>query len=255
MRAPTALLLALTVAAAAPAGAADLVEIYRAGANLRRGLRGRARDLGGGPGEAAAGPLRAAALGHAVGQHAEERPRPAVPRRDRSRAVEHRFNSNALTLSVTQPLFRRQNVVVYEQAKSQVAQADAVFALAAQDLILRVAQAYFDVLLAQNTVEFAAAQIVAIGQQLEQAKRNFEVGTATITDTHDAQARYDLTRVGRDRRAGTTWRSRSARSPRSSGAPRRRCSRSGRAHAGGPAAEQHGGVGERSARVQPADRR
>ncbi len=59
-----------------------------------------------------------------------------------------------------------------------------------------MAQAYFDVLLAQNTVELAAAQMCAIGQQLEQAKRNFEVGTATITDTHDAQARYDLTVSG-----------------------------------------------------------
>jgi outer membrane protein len=85
---------------------------------------------------------------------------------------------------------------VFEQAKSQVAQSDAVFAAAAQDLILRVAQAYFDVLLAQNTVELAAAQLVALGQQLEQAKRNFEVGTATITDTHDAQARFDLTVSG-----------------------------------------------------------
>ena len=105
----------------------------------------------------------------------------------------NRFNSNAVTLSLTQPLFRRQNSLAYEQAKSQVTQSDAVFALAAQDLILRVAQAYFDVLLAQNTVEFSQAQLIAIGQQLEQAKRNFEVGTATITDTHDAQARYDLT--------------------------------------------------------------
>ncbi|HKA41089.1 MAG TPA: TolC family outer membrane protein [Burkholderiales bacterium] len=106
------------------------------------------------------------------------------------------FNSNAITLSLSQPIFRRQNTLVYEQAKSQVVQSDAVFAQAAQDLILRVAQAYFDVLLAQNTVELAAAQLVAIGQQLEQAKRNFEVGTATITDTHDAQARYDLTVAG-----------------------------------------------------------
>src|SRR4030095_4732330 len=96
-------------------------------------------------------------------------------------------------LSVTQPLYRPQKLTVYEQAKTQVAQSDAVFALSAQDLILRVAQAYFDVLLAQNTVELAAAQLTAIGQQLEQAKRNFEVGTATITDTPDAQARYDLT--------------------------------------------------------------
>ena len=107
-----------------------------------------------------------------------------------------RFNSNVFSLSVTQPLFRPQNMATYEQAKSQVTQADAVFALAAQDLILRVAAAYFDVLLARNTVELAGAQLVAIGQQLEQAKRNFEVGTATITDTHDAQARYDLTVSG-----------------------------------------------------------
>jgi outer membrane protein len=56
-----------------------------------------------------------------------------------------------------------------------------------------VAQAYFDVLLAQDTVAFAQAQLTAIGQQLEQAKRNFEVGTATITDTHEAQSRYDIT--------------------------------------------------------------
>ncbi len=105
-------------------------------------------------------------------------------------------SSNGVTLSLNQPLFRRQNSVVYEQAKSQVAQTDAIFALAAQDLILRVAQAYFDVLLAQNTVELAQSQLTAIGQQLEQARRNFEVGTATITDTHDAQARYDLTVSG-----------------------------------------------------------
>jgi outer membrane protein len=103
------------------------------------------------------------------------------------------YNSNALTLSLTQPLYRRQNWIAFEQAKTQVEQADAQFALAAQDLILRVAQAYFDVLLAQDTVAFAAAQKAAIGEQLAQAKRNFEVGTATITDQHDAQARYDLT--------------------------------------------------------------
>lgn len=103
------------------------------------------------------------------------------------------FNSNSLSLSLSQPLYRRQNWVAYEQAKTQVLQADAQFALAAQDLILRIAQAYFDVLLAQDTVAFAGAQKSAIGEQLAQAKRNFEVGTATITDQHDAQARYDLT--------------------------------------------------------------
>jgi outer membrane protein len=103
------------------------------------------------------------------------------------------FNSNAASISVTQPLYRPQNYTAYEQAKSQVVQSDASFAQAAQDLILRVAQAYFDVLLAQDTIVFAQAQLTAIGRQLEQAKRNFEVGTATITDTHEAQSRYDLT--------------------------------------------------------------
>jgi outer membrane protein len=113
--------------------------------------------------------------------------------RDGSTPLTSRFSSTGLSLSVTQPIYRRQNIVVYEQALTQVQQADAQLALAAQDLILRVAQAYFDVLLAQDNVAFAEAQKAAIGQQLEQAKRNFEVGTATITDTHEAQARYDLT--------------------------------------------------------------
>jgi outer membrane protein len=105
----------------------------------------------------------------------------------------NQFNSNQAAISVTQPLYRPQNYTAYQQSKSQVEQSDAVFAQAAQDLILRVAQAYFDVLLAQDTIVFAQAQLTAIGRQLEQAKRNFEVGTATITDTHEAQSRYDLT--------------------------------------------------------------
>jgi outer membrane protein len=104
-----------------------------------------------------------------------------------------RFNSNSATVSITQPLYRPQSYAAYGQAKTQVVQSDAVFAQATQDLILRVAQAYFDVLLAADTIVFAQAQLEAIGRQLEQAKRNFEVGTATITDTHEAQSRYDIT--------------------------------------------------------------
>lgn len=102
------------------------------------------------------------------------------------------YNSNSASLSVTQPLYRRQNFVAYDQGKTQVSLADAQFASSGQDLILRVAQAYFDVLLARGNLSFTEAQKAAIGQQLEQAKRNFEVGNATITDTHEAQARYDL---------------------------------------------------------------
>ena len=102
------------------------------------------------------------------------------------------FNSNSASVSLSQPLYRKQNFVAYDQGKTQVALADVQFASAGQDLILRVSQAYFDVLLARANLSFTEAQKAAIAQQLEQAKRNFEVGNATITDTHEAQARYDL---------------------------------------------------------------
>jgi len=104
-----------------------------------------------------------------------------------------RFNSNGYGVSLTQPLFRQQNWVAYTEAELQVTQTDAQFKSAEQNLILRVAQAYFDMLIAQDTVQLAEAQKNAISEQLEQAKRNFEVGTATITDTYEAQARFDLT--------------------------------------------------------------
>jgi outer membrane protein len=102
------------------------------------------------------------------------------------------YNSNSTSVSVSQPLYRKQNFVAYDQGKTQVALADVQFASVGQDLILRVSQAYFDVLLASANLSFTQAQKAAIGQQLAQAKRNFEVGNATITDTHEAQARYDL---------------------------------------------------------------
>jgi outer membrane protein len=102
------------------------------------------------------------------------------------------FRTNTFNVSLTQPLFRLQNVILYEQAGFQVAQSEAQFGQSGQDLILRVAQAYFDVLAAENTLAFIQAQKTAISEQLAMAKRNFEVGTATITDTNEAQARFDL---------------------------------------------------------------
>ncbi len=104
-------------------------------------------------------------------------------------------NSNVAlnaTVSASQPLYRRQNNIVLDQAKVQVAQSTYVLQSADQDLALRLAQAYFDVLLAQDTLAFVGSQKAATAESLAQAKRNFEVGTATITDTNDAQARYDL---------------------------------------------------------------
>ncbi|HEX2565237.1 MAG TPA: TolC family outer membrane protein [Burkholderiales bacterium] len=101
-------------------------------------------------------------------------------------------HSFGYSLSFSQPIYRPQNLIQYGQAEYQVRQAEAVFGQAAQDLIVRTAQAYFDVLASQDSLALVQAQKVAISEQLAQAKRNFEVGTATITDTHEAQARYDL---------------------------------------------------------------
>ena len=95
-------------------------------------------------------------------------------------------------VTVSQPIYRSQNTAIYEQSKIQVRQAQTQLNIAAQDLITRVAQAYFDVLLARANLRTIASQKVAVAEQLEQAKRNFVVGTATITDSREAQARYDL---------------------------------------------------------------
>jgi outer membrane protein len=103
------------------------------------------------------------------------------------------YNSSGATLSLVQPLYRQQNWESYSESEIQVAISDRQYIQAQHDLILRVAQGYFDVLIAQDTVELAGAQKQAIAEQLNQAKRNFEVGTATITDTYEAQARFDLT--------------------------------------------------------------
>lgn len=103
------------------------------------------------------------------------------------------YNSSGVGVTLVQPLFRQQNWLAYTESELQVAISDAQFHLAEQDLIVRVAQAYFDVLISQDSVQLSEAQKKAIAEQLEQARRNFEVGTATITDTYEAQARFDLT--------------------------------------------------------------
>ncbi len=104
-----------------------------------------------------------------------------------------RYTSSGYTLSLSQPLFRLANWEQYQKGNLAAALSEAQFAQARQDLISRVARAYFDVLAAQDALAAVQAQKTAITEQLASAKRNFEVGTATITDTHEAQARFDLT--------------------------------------------------------------
>ena len=95
------------------------------------------------------------------------------------------------TIAATMPIYRPQNWDVLDQARLFVTGADATFAQARQDLILRVTQAYFDVLGAQDNLTALEALKRAVSENLAQAKREFEVGTKTIVDTTEAQARFD----------------------------------------------------------------
>ena len=103
------------------------------------------------------------------------------------------FETYKMGIDARQPIYRKQNLVQIEQTKTQVGIADKQLHLSQQALMLRTTLAYFEVLIAQDKIELIIAQKAAIQSQLEQAKANFEVGTATITDVNEAQARYDLT--------------------------------------------------------------
>jgi outer membrane protein len=111
--------------------------------------------------------------------------------------ADREVRSNGTTLQLSQPRYRRANWLAYEQADAQVRQAIAQFSQAEQDLILRVSQSYLDVLVAQESLSVASFQLKAVEQQLELARRNYQVGTATVTDVHEAKSRFDLSRAQR----------------------------------------------------------
>lgn len=104
---------------------------------------------------------------------------------------DYEFTSRAGSLNLSQALFRPQSWAAYSQSKSQVLQAEGQLRLAQQDLVLRLAQAYFDILLAEDNLRLSGEQKAAIAEQLKQAKRYFEAGVGTITDINEAQARFD----------------------------------------------------------------
>lgn len=107
-------------------------------------------------------------------------------------AGKQNFEGYNYGVEARQPIFRKENLVQMDQSITQVSQADKQYHLSQQQLILRSTQAYFDVLIAQDGIDLIDAQKAAIISQLEQANANFEVGTSTITDVNEAQARYDL---------------------------------------------------------------
>jgi outer membrane protein len=185
MTRPLLTALALALFAALPARAQSLQELYDA-ARTYDATYLAARSLAD---SAVYRAEQAKALGrptvglNAVGSRAETDP-PQTSRKN--------TNSLQAGLAAEQWLFNRANAATMSQAEKSLAVAQADLQTAEQDLIVRLAQSYFDVLAAQDALTTAQANKKAIGEQLASAKRNFEVGTATITDTREAQARFDL---------------------------------------------------------------
>jgi len=176
---------ALGLAAAAPAFALDLMQAWRAAvasdaqlASARSQLQATRERVP----QARAGLLPSVNATAAINPQSVDTN--VSPTRD--------FTARTYGVQLSYPLLRLQNVESFEQSKLQVTAGEAQYAQATQDLVLRVSQAYFDVLAAQDNLETLQAQMRAISEQLAAAKRNFEVGTATVTDQQEAQARYDL---------------------------------------------------------------
>ena len=135
--------------------------------------------------QARAGILPTVGLGAGVSQTSQESSLASLSGKN--------YGTQSATLSASQPLYRPGNWASYEQGNLQADLAQAQLLAAGQDLVVRVSQAYFDVLAAADSLTFLRSQKAAVAEQLASAKRNFEVGTSTIVDTRDAQARYDLT--------------------------------------------------------------
>ncbi len=186
----TLFLLAATICAANAAWSADLISVYREAVTYDAQYAAVKASLDAGREKL---PQGRAGLLPTIGLTANTTWNDAT---GASRATQlgtnAKYNTNGWTVTLTQPLFRWQNWLGYNQSEFQVIVAESQFGSARLDLIVRVAQSYFDVLLSQEAVATAQAQKTAIAEQLESAKRNFEVGTATITDSHEAQSRYDL---------------------------------------------------------------
>ena len=113
---------------------------------------------------------------------------PLVPRAISS---DSDLDSTSYDLTLRQTLFRWDQWAALKRADAEVAQAEADYQAAQQDLILRTSQRYFDVLAAQDTVDAAQATLEAFSRQLEQADKRFEVGLIAITDVQEARAAHD----------------------------------------------------------------
>jgi outer membrane protein len=104
----------------------------------------------------------------------------------------YNYSTDSYGLTLTQPLYRRQNFASYSQGKADAARAEYDFLAAEQELMTRTAQTYFNVLAAQDVLDYAQLEKLGVARLLNLARRSFNVGNASLADVHDAQAREDL---------------------------------------------------------------
>ncbi len=184
---PLPLALALAAFLAAPVRAQSLVELYesaRAYDAAYQSARAQYEATLAKAEQARAAILPTVGLGAGASRTALEIDVPTT--------TDRAYGTQNIGVSASQPVYRPANLATAEQGKRQAELAQAQLAMADQDLIVRVSQAYFDVLASQDSLNVVRAQKTAVAEQLAAAQRNFEVGTATITDSREAQARYDL---------------------------------------------------------------
>jgi len=111
------------------------------------------------------------------------------------RTIDSDIDQDIYSLDLRQSLYRQANYESLDVARGQISQAEAVYQVAYQDFLLRVADRYFLVLTLTDGVTFAEAEEKAFQRQFEQAEQRFEVGLTAVTDVHEARASYDNARA------------------------------------------------------------
>lgn len=180
-------LVVLTWAALLPgmAAAADLMDVYReALANDARFAAARAELQAGQEREVQGRALLLPEIGLTAGWNRNQV--------DPAGQSSDRFSSHSWGVQLVQPLFREQNRVAAQQGALQTEVANVQFEQERQELMLRVSEAYFNVLNAEDALDAVVQLRNAAAEQLDIARVSFEVGTVTITDVHEAQSRFDL---------------------------------------------------------------
>jgi outer membrane protein len=182
---------AIIAASLGSANGANLIDVYQAAADSDPALRAaKARMQSGLEGERQAFSAFLPSI-NASASYSEAQGEQTSG--DQSQDIDSESDSIGATLN--QSIFNWGNFSRHAQAKARSEQARATYDAAVADFVVRVAQTYFNVLSASDSLTFAISEEKASKRQLEQAEQRFEVGLTAITDVHEAQAAYDGTRA------------------------------------------------------------